>query len=163
MVRNFGVKVVLPGYRQGGQGFRDFRHRRFHLHLRGRSRHLRASLRPGRAGYGRPLVHERKAAVHRRLRGRIRRRHLCRGQPVREAVRAAGSAVIKTSLAAGPSLIRFTALPRREKTKRPAGLSFSPVVFRGIFSFVPNIGSLYNTAVAMKEYMGIASVKAGVQ
>ncbi len=31
------------------------------------------------------------------------------------------------------------------------------------FAFVPRIGNLYNAAVAMKEYMGIASVKAGVQ
>ncbi len=31
------------------------------------------------------------------------------------------------------------------------------------FAFVPNIDCLYNTAVAMKEYMGIVAVKAGVQ
>lgn len=31
------------------------------------------------------------------------------------------------------------------------------------FAFVPNSGSLRDTAVAMKEYMGIAAVKAGVQ
>ena len=31
------------------------------------------------------------------------------------------------------------------------------------FAFVPRISNLYDTAVAMKEYMGIAAVKAGVQ
>ena len=31
------------------------------------------------------------------------------------------------------------------------------------FAFVPSSDCLYNTAVAMKEYMGIAAVKAGVQ
>ena len=31
-----------------------------------------------------------------------------------------------------------------------------------VFAFVPNIDCLYNTVVAMKEYMGIAAVKTGV-
>ena len=31
------------------------------------------------------------------------------------------------------------------------------------FAFVPSIGNLYNTTVAMKEYMGIMAVKIGVQ
>lgn len=31
------------------------------------------------------------------------------------------------------------------------------------FAFIPNIGSLWNTDVAMKEFMGIAAVKIGVQ
>ena len=79
------------------------------------------------------------------------------------AQRNFGKVILVTSAFHMPRSVMLFKRERVDVIPYPTDYQTNKETVLDAFAFVPNSGSLRDTAVAMKEYMGIAAVKAGVQ
>lgn len=79
------------------------------------------------------------------------------------AQRNFGKVILVTSAYHMPRSVMLFERERMDVIPYPTDYQTDKETVLDAFAFVPRIGYLYNTTVAMKEYMGIVAVKVGVQ